>query len=292
MDFLAALCQLRPALGEVDANLEAHHRWLDRADEAGADLVVFPELSLTGYFLKDLVPDVAMSLADRRLRELVARSRERTILFGLVEESPEHDFFNSTVLAEDGHILAVHRKVHLPDYGIFEEGRYFAAGDGFQAVPSRLGPLGILACEDAWHLPAAWLLRMQGAGALIVPSSSPARGVDTEARELSSQSAWRTLNSALALFLQVWVLHCNRVGFEDGAMFWGGSSVTTPFGFAAAEAAGGEEALLLQRVQEDPVRRARLLTPLARGERPEMIRRHLARLLEDPDALARGEDDA
>lgn len=285
MDCLAALCQLRPALGDLDRNFAAHHAWLDRAAAAEADLVLFPELSLTGYFLRDLTQEIALGLDDPRVRELVARSRERSLVFGLVEESADHRWFNSAVFAEGGEILHVHRKVHLPDYGIFEEGRYFAAGDRFETVQSRLGRFGLLVCEDAWHLSSAWLHFLQGADALLVPCASPARGIDTEGPELSSQGAWRTLTAALAQFCQAWVLHANRVGFEDGAMYWGASSVITPFGERIAEADGEGEALLLQRLDSDRVRRARMFAPLRRDARPDLIRRHLARLLEDPDAL-------
>ncbi|MBC8329702.1 MAG: carbon-nitrogen hydrolase [Planctomycetes bacterium] len=292
MDCLAALCQMRPALGDLDRNLEAHFEWLDRAAGAGAGLVLFPELSLTGYFLRDLTQEIAVGLDDPRVRRLVARSKERSIVFGLVEESRDHRYYNSAVFAEDGEIKHVHRKVHLPDYGIFEEGRYFASGDRFEVVDSKLGRFGILVCEDAWHLSAGWLHFLDGADALLVPCASPARGVDTDGPELSSETAWRTLTAALALFFQSWVLHCNRVGFEDGAMYWGASSVVTPFGQRAAEAAGEHEELLLHRLSSDPTRRARMFTPLRRDARPDLVRRHLARLLEDPDALKAAGDEA
>ncbi|HEX9793237.1 MAG TPA: nitrilase-related carbon-nitrogen hydrolase [Planctomycetota bacterium] len=285
MDFLAALCQLRPVLGDLGRNLEAHHAWLDRAAAEHADLVVFPELSLTGYTLRDLVQEIAMPLDDARVAGLVARSKERSLVFGFVEESEDHRFYNATVFAEDGEVRHVHRKVHLPDYGIFEEGRYFAAGERFDVVRSKLGRIGLLVCEDAWHFSAGWLHFLQGSDLLLVTSSSPARGIDTQDPELSSQGAWRTLARSLALFFQNWVLFCNRVGFEDGAMFWGGSLAVTPFGYPAQEAAGGTEELLLQKVTGDPVRRARMFNPMLRGERPELVRRQLARLLDDPDAL-------
>ncbi len=289
LDCLAALCQFKPALGDLKSNLEKHHAWLERAEAEKADLVVFPELSLSGYFLRDITPASGLRLNDPIIQDLVARSKGRSIVFGFVEESDDHRFYNSMLFAEAGEILHVHRKVHLPDYGIFEEGRYFAPGNSFDVVQSKLGRFGILTCEDAWHLDSAWLQFLQGTDAFLIPSASPARGVDTDAPELSSQTAWRTLNSAISLFMQAWVLHCNRVGFEDGAMYWGASSITSPFGFTDAEAPGEEEHLLLHRLSEDPLRRARIFTPLRRDARPDLVRLHLARLLQDPDALKAAE---
>ncbi len=286
MDCRVAACQMRPKLGALDDNFAAHHAWLDRAAAEDAQLAVFPELSLCGYFLRDLTQDVALRLDDRRVRELVARSRERSIVFGLVEESEDHRFFNSAVFAEDGEILHVHRKVHLCDYGIFEEKRYFAAGDRIEPVPSRHGRFGLLVCEDAWHLPSSWIHFLNGADALIIPSASPARGFDApEAAELSSQAAWRALCTAVARFLQTWVVYANRTGYEEGALFWGGSMMVSPFGFAVAEAPGQDDALLLHRLEDESLRRARIATPLRRDARPDLVRLHLARLLADPDAL-------
>jgi predicted amidohydrolase len=285
MSSRVALCQLRPVLGDAAQNLAAHHAWLDRALEHESGLAIFPELSLHGYFLRDLTQEVALPLDHQLIQDLVARSRDCSIVFGFVEESPEHRFYNTVVFAEDGEIKHAHRKVHLPDYGIFEEGRYFASGNRFDVVRSKHGRFGILICEDAWHLSSGWLHFVQGVDALILPSASPARGIDTDENELSSQASWHTLVRAHALFFQSWVLHCNRVGFEDGAMFWGGSSVLDPFG-EAVTTAGQEEELLLATLETGPLRRARMTTPLRRDVQPDLVRRQIARWLDDPDALA------
>jgi predicted amidohydrolase len=291
MSLQVALCQLRPVLGDAAQNLAAHHAWLDRALEAKAQLVIFPELSLHGYFLRDLTQEVALPIDHQLIQDLVARSRDCSIVFGFVEESADHRFYNTAVFAEDGKILHAHRKVHLPDYGIFEEGRYFAAGDSIDVVQSKHGRFGLMICEDAWHLSTGWLQFIQGSDALILPSASPARGIDTADNEMSTQASWNTLVKAHALFFQSWVLHCNRVGFEDGAMFWGGSSVLDPFGEPLA-VGGQDEELVLASMEIGPLRRARMSTPLRRDAKPELIRRHLARLLQDPDAMANQREDS
>ena len=291
MSVQVALCQLRPVLGDAAQNLAAHHAWLDRAIEHEAGLAIFPELSLHGYFLRDLTQEVSVPVDHQVVQDLVARSRDCSLVFGFVEESPDHRFYNSVVFAEDGEVKHVHRKVHLPDYGIFEEGRYFAAGNEIGVVQSKHGRFGLLICEDAWHLSTGWLQFVQGADALILPSASPARGVDTEESELSSQASWHTLVAAHALFFQSWVFHCNRVGFEDGAMFWGGSSVLDPFGDRVAHA-GQDEELILAKMDTGPLRRARMATPLRRDAKPDLVRREIARLLRDPDALEAGKPDS
>ncbi len=284
-DCKVALCQLRPTLGDLERNFAMHHEWLDRALEDGAELAVFPELSLTGYFLRDLTQDIALPISDERVQKLIARSKECSIVFGMVEESDDHLFFNSVLFAEDGELLHCHRKVHLPDYGIFEEGRYFAAGDDFGVVNSKFGCFGLLVCEDAWHFSSAWLQSLQGVDAFIIPSVSPARGIDNNQSESSSKSSWQSLNSTTANMLQAWVLHCNRVGFEDGAIYWGSSSVHSPFGNCVAQAKGEDEDLLIHQIGGEEIRRARMFTPLRRDEKPDLVRRKLAQLLNDPDAL-------
>ena len=134
-----ALAQLAPTLGDLDANLARHHELLAQARAEGADLVVFPELGLTGYLLQDLAAEVAMRLDDPRLAKLVEATAGLSAVVSFVEESVDHRLFIAAALVEDGAIRHVHRKLFLPTYGLFDERRFFAAGDQLRAVPSRLG---------------------------------------------------------------------------------------------------------------------------------------------------------
>ena len=134
-----ALAQIAPALGQLDANLARHHELLADARAKGADLVVFPELGLTGYQLQDLASEVAMRLDDPRLADLAAATRDLSAVVSFVEESADHRLFIAAALLEDGEVCHVHRKVFLPTYGLFDERRFFAHGDMLRAVPSRLG---------------------------------------------------------------------------------------------------------------------------------------------------------
>ncbi|HET6204002.1 MAG TPA: nitrilase-related carbon-nitrogen hydrolase [Planctomycetota bacterium] len=278
MDFLVALAQTRPVLGALGENLDRHLEVAERAIRARARLVVFPELSLTGYHLRDLVPDVALRADDRRLARLARLSRRASIAVGAVEESDDHRFFNSAFLFEGGSLLAVHRKVYLPDYGMFEEGRHFAAGDRFEPVQSRLGRLGLLICEDLWHLSSSYLHFLRRADSLLCLAASPGRGVTGTEGEVGTARAWNTLLEAQALAFTVHVVFCNRVGFEDGAYFWGGSKVVSPFGRVVAQAADGEE-LVLGPIDGGALRRSRMLTPLRRDEKALLTLREIERTI-------------
>ena len=171
-----ALAQIAPRLGALDHNLAGHHARIAEARAAGAGLVVFPELGLTGYQLQDLAAEVALRLDDPRLAELAAATRDLSAVVSFVEESGDHRLFIAAALMEDGEIRHVHRKVYLPTYGQFDERRFFAPGDVVRATPSRLGVgVGIAVCEDFWHLQTPQLLALDGAQLLLNVSSSPGR---------------------------------------------------------------------------------------------------------------------
>src|SRR3954464_8587433 len=163
-----ALAQIAPRLGVVEANVERHHELLAEGRDAGADLVVFPELGLTGYQLQDLAAEVALRLDDPRLAAFAGQTRGLSAIVSFVEESGDHRLFIAAALIEDGEIRHVHRKLFLPTYGLFDERRFFAAGDVLRAVPSRLGVgVGIGVCEDFWHMAVPQLLALDGAQILI-----------------------------------------------------------------------------------------------------------------------------
>ena len=138
-----ALAQLAPRLGAVDDNLDRHPEVLEDGRADGVDLVVFPELGLTGYQLQDLAGEVAIRLDDPRLARLVAATHGLSAIVSFVEESADHRLFIAAALLEDGELRHVHRKLHPPTYGLFDERRFFASGDLLRAVPSRLGEVNL-----------------------------------------------------------------------------------------------------------------------------------------------------
>lgn len=277
-----ALAQIEPVLGDLEANVTLHLSWARRALAAGARLLVFPELSLTGYLLQDLVSEVAIPLADEGLmRPLLDMSRRIAMVVGLVEETSGHRYHNSAVFLEGGRAVHVHRKVYLPTYGMFDEGRYFAAGDRLVAFDTSLGRVGLLICEDFWHPSTALILAQDGADYLLVISAGPTEAVDSR-RGLTSRSTWRDLAKVTAQMQTVYVAYANRVGFEDGIHFGGGSCLYDPFGEALAEGGCLDEALIVCDLDRSALRRARTMVPLLRDERLPVLAREVQRLLAVP----------
>lgn len=272
-----AIAQIAPKLGDFTSNLSRHADDIARAKEARAHLVVFPELGLTGYQLQDLTFDVAKRIDSDEIQQLVSMSDEIDIVFSFIEESDEHFFYVSSLYAAGGSVQHVHRKIYLPTYGMFDEQRYVAAGDVIQSFDMSAGRAGMMICEDAWHVSVPYLLTLDGATMFIVQSSSPGRNVMDD-HSFGSQLFWSELLEMYAQLFGVHIVFCNRVGYEDGVHFYGGSGVVGPDGKFISRAEGSEETLLLVQVDRRDVRRARYMTPLMRDERVHLTLSHLEHL--------------
>ncbi len=283
-----ALAQIAPALGRLDENLARHRELIAEARSGGAGLVVFPELGLTGYLLQDVAAEVAMRWEDPRLAELAGLTSDLSVVVSFVEESPEHRLFIAAALIEDGSIRHIHRKLFLPTYGLFDERRFFAAGDGLRATPSRLGVgVGIAICEDFWHLGVPQVLALDGAQILINVSSSPGRDLAaTNEVGLGTATSWRTLMRTYAQLTTSYVVFCNRVGVDESFTFWGGSEVIAPTGRALFGAPLFDEGLFYVDVELGDVRRERITLPLLRDERPELLGREIRRIIAARSGIA------
>ena len=284
-----ALAQIAPALGQLDANLARHHKLIADARAQGADLVVFPELGLTGYQLQDLASEVAIRLDDGRLADLAAATHDLSVVVSFVEESADHRLFIAAALLEDGRICHVHRKLFLPTYGLFDERRFFAHGDMLRAVPSRLGVgIGMAICEDFWHLTVPQILALDGAQILVNVSSSPGRDLAaTNEVGLGTATSWRTLMRTYAQLTTTFVVFCNRVGVDESISFWGGSEVIGPNGASVFSAPLYDEGLFTVDISAADIRRERIGLPLLRDERPEFQVRELSRIVAERAGLAR-----
>lgn len=293
MEYRIALAQLAPRLGEVDDNLELARAWLKRADAQGASLVAFPELALTGYLLSDLVAEVAMHRDDPRLAALSREAPGMLIAVGFVEETDGHRFCNSAALLRDGELVGLHRKVYLPTYGMFDEGRFTRAGDRVRthAVGEPLGRIGLSVCEDFWHASLPMIQAHDGASLLLNLAAGPARAPGSAAG-LAAIAGWHKMQDTYALLGTVAVAFCNRVGNEEGLTFWGGSRLLAADGSTIVEGPLYEEALVVGALETDDLRMQRYGLPLLADERLELVRRELDRIIAERGGLPAPDEDA
>jgi len=275
-----AIAQINTRLGNLQANLEKHLSLARQARQDGMDVLVFPELSLTGYVLQDLVPAVACRAEsdDPIFHHLLDASRDIDLVVGFVDEDTRHRFYIASAYLSQGKLIHIHHKVYLPTYGLFDEGRFFAPGESVRAFATRFGRFGMLICEDFWHASPPYLLWLDGADLFLLSSASPGRGLNGEPKLESS--AWvEHTNRAYASLFTIFVAHANRTGFEDGLNFWGGSTIFDPNGKLVLQAPYFEEALLKTEIDLNQLHRTRSRLPLLRDERPELVQRELERIL-------------
>lgn len=185
-----------------------------------ADVIVFSELSLNGYLLQDKLREDAFQLFE--LDALCKASKNVDIVVGAAINI-DNEYFNCALYFSEGKLLSLHKKVHLPNYGMFEEARYFAGGDIFETFETRYGTAAMLVCEDLWHPNTVAELYAKKPRIIYVLAASPARGFEDESLVIEEQ--WYALVKSLALHCNTKVVFVNRVGFEDGLGFWGGSCV-------------------------------------------------------------------
>lgn len=285
-----SLAQITTQLGNIKENLEKHLAWIKQAQDNASNLIIFPELSMTGYVLQDLVPTVSCraDAGNPVFKPLLEASKNIDIVVGFVNEDHRHRFFIASAYLSQGRIIHVHNKVYLPTYGLFDEGRFFAPGDSIRAFDTRFGRFGMLICEDFWHVSPPYLLWLDGADAMILTSASPGRGLNNEPKLESS--AWvEHTNRAYAGLFTNYVIHANRTGFEDGLNFWGGSTIFDPDGRLVIQAPYFEESLLHAEIDLNHLHQTRARLPLLRDENPGIVYRELRRILDTTQEGKNGE---
>jgi len=260
-----AIAQCSAVLGTVERNVAEHLRLARIALAEGVQAIVFPELSLTGYTLRDLNYDVAIDPASApeltTLREL---SREITIICGGVEFDRSGAVHNAAWCFENGGLVHSHRKMYLPTYGLFEEQRYFLRGTQLRAFDSaRLGRIGMLVCEDLWHPVLPYLLAQDGAQLVVTIAASPTRlgaGHHSSGSDPDNYVVNREHHASYARLTGTYQLFVNRVGVEDGVNFWGGSELVSPSGETCVRAQFFADDLVYGEFDPELVRRARQLS--------------------------------
>ena len=265
MAFTVALAQTAPVKADVSRNLDQIASLCTQSSEEGAELIVFPEGAVTGYFLEGGVLELALT-ADEMLRELSKRlkiERPLDVLVGFYEKDGGN-LYNSAAYLElgpnAGRVVHVYRKFFLPTYGVFDEERFVSRGTELGVFETRLGRVGVLICEDVWHSILPALCALRGAQTILIPSASPARGFSDGVPENTDR--YRRMVRAVSEEHGVWCANAHLCGFEGGKGFVGGSFFVDPFGKVVAESPILEEHLLLANIDLDLIEIARAQTPL------------------------------
>lgn len=266
-----SLAQIKTSLGNIKENAYKHFELIEKAIEDKYDLIVFPELSLTGYNLRDLVYNVSLNQESDIIKKIKDYSKYISIVTGFVYEDKRHLFYNASGYFEGGEILHIHKKVFLPNYTMFEESRYFAKGDSFTAFDTKYFRCGILICEDALHISSILSLTRQDVDTVIVVSNSPARGIFEDS--FYPEELWYNTLKFAATNLTVNVIFVNRVGVEEGITFWGGSTVFSPFGKSILKLPLLKEEVKGVKIDLKELRRSRIHSPFLKGEDFAMIKK-------------------
>ncbi len=283
MNCTIAVAQTDSIVGDLRKNIRHHIGFIKKAIQHKADIIVFPELSLTGYTVRDLNWDVALrSEPNPYFKEFITLSRSITIIAGGVEEAENYGIYNSAFVFEDGRVHSAHRKVYPPTYGMFEEMRYFNQGKEVQAFNSKFGKLGILICEDLWHLALPYILAHDGAEVIFSLTASPTR-LAGSSKMLSVANVNHEQHRAYARLLSTYVVFANRVGIEDGVNFWGGSQIVDPTGKAIVTAKYFEEDLIYAKIEENVIRRSRRFSRHFVDDLPELTIQQLKKSLKRRD---------
>ena len=261
--FRIGIGQIPAVPNDVPGNLERITGMVDRAEEAGVDHLVFPELALTGYLVDDRFSQASVKLDGPQVDRLRDLSRRVDLSVGLIEETRTALFYNSAVFLSAGRIGHVHRKIYLPTYGVFDERRYFGAGWDVSAFDTAHGRMAMLICGDAWHLPLAYLSANDGADVLVILAASSTEGLT---KTTASDEAWHWVCRGYALTLSCFVVFANLAGESNGHHFWGGSFVVGPDGNLIAESRTAESDLVTADLDFATLRQQRIRLPFRRDD--------------------------
>lgn len=270
-----ALAQVDCILGDTDANLHIAERMIKEATTQSCDLVVFPELNLSGYALGRLTDDISLQTNDPRIEELSRYGPD--VLLGIYEDAGLRRY-NSAAYYSDGALVHLHRKLYLPNYLIWEERKHANPGQRMRAFDTRHARVAALVCNDAWQPMLPWLAAQDGAQILLVPTNS---AMGLVPGSVDTIAYWKDLLLFNARMQQCWVIFVNRVGEEAGATFWGGSQVIDPWGRVVAEAPEYEPSLTVVDIDVSAVRRRRREMPLLQEARLGLLRREVERLMSE-----------
>jgi predicted amidohydrolase len=270
-----AAAQIEPTEADIGENLDKHFAYIDAARARGVEVLVFPELSLTGYQLRSKTPDLAITRDDPRLLSIAERAGDMTVIAGFVEESLAAQFHNSAAALRRGQVAFIHRKLNLATYGNLEEAKYFARGRYVDVyVHEPPWTMGIFICADSWNPGLIHLAGLYGATLLCIPIASSREAVGLD---FSNPRGWHTALSFYGMLYGMPIVMANHCGSRDGETYWGGSRIVGPHGNVLAMGGEGEE-LVVADVDYSQVRQARFQLPTVRDSNLDLIHREIERL--------------
>jgi len=260
-----ALAQISSKRENKKANLRKIEKFTIKAKEQGANLVIFPELSLTGYVLHDQVYELAEAIlgpSTKKVEEL-AKKTGMHIIFGMPElsEKTEATIFNTAVFVGPTGIIGKFRKMYLPTHSVFEEKRYFRPGYQTAVFNTPVGNVGLFICYDIFFPEVCRLTRLKGAELMVCISASPA----------VRRNYFEIFTAARALENTAFLVYVNLAGVEDGLQFWGGSRLVSPTGDVLVKAKYDEEDFVVCEVDYRDIRSAETFIPTLRDLRPELF---------------------
>ncbi|MPZ22201.1 MAG: NAD+ synthase [Dehalococcoidia bacterium] len=262
-----ALAQINTTVGDLDGNLRLILEYLERATDLKADVVAFPELAITGYPPEDLLlrPDF-ITANQATLADLVQATSglSQTVVVGFA--ALQTDIYNAAAVIHDGRVVDVYHKQHLPNYGVFDENRYFQRGLRCPVYSIGGVLVGVNICEDIWYPGEPTATQVHGGAEVIV-------NINASPFHAGKRSFRRAMLETRASDYAVAVCYLNQVGGQDELVFDGGSLIVDPEGRLLNEAPQFEEALLVQDIDLEGVFQRRLHDPRRRAERIEYLRR-------------------
>lgn len=270
--------QFASVCGDIDANIEIHLDWIARGRSEKLDLLVMPEMSLTGHYGTDNLLQSAMTFSDPRLLRLAKEARGMTVVVGVIEEGLAAQFYNTAAMLKDGKVVHLHRKVNLANYGKLDESKHFATGRFVETYSfDKDWRAGLLICADLWNPALTHLAFLRGATLMITPVSS---GIDAVAKEFNNPAGWALAMRFYSMVYGSPSIMVNRTGTEKELKFWGGSRIVDPFGSEVAVAGSGEE-LITAKLDFDQVRKARYQLPTVRDSNIALVHLETSRLIEN-----------
>ena len=300
-----AVYQTHPVLLDLKANLEDVIGKIQQGRKKGAQLIVFPELALTGYFVGRGYHKMALKMDSREIKRLASATKGTAAVVGFIEESKSMNFYNSALVAVDGEILFAFRKLNLPNYGVFEERKYFSHGKQIPVFRLHDFTIVVLICNDLWHPSLPYLGVCQKADVFVTLFNSSEGSMGSE---FSNIESWGVINTFYSRVFGIYNICANRVGEEEweekrsvlavetsrlisgddadqlpqelSFNFWGGSEIINPFGQQIAKAALHKEDEIFAEISKDLLRRKRILLPYLRDDDPYFTYRELHRILD------------